>query len=166
MTVFSWTCPFCQRPVTVNTETDVSSEETQLGSVNKDGLRIAQARFIVCPNPECRKISFDVEMYSAYVSDEHSGLLSKNRLLKSWSLIPESKAIPFPSYIPKAIRDDYYEACLIFEKSPKTAAILARRCLQGIIRDFWEGTVKPGRLSDEIEAIKDKATYKEVVDLW
>lgn len=160
MTAFSWTCPFCQRPVTVNTETDVSSEETQLGSVNKDGLRIAQARFIICPNPECRKISLDVEMYSAYVNDEHSGQLSKNRLLKSWSLIPESKAIPFPGYIPKAIRDDYNEACLILEKSPKAAATLARRCLQGITRDFWKVKVKSRRLSDEIQKIKDKVDPK------
>ena len=160
MTAFSWTCPFCQRPVTVKTETDVTSEETQLGSVNKDGLRIAQSRFIVCPNPECRKISLDVEMYSAYVSDEHSGQLSKNRLLKNWSLIPESKAIPFPSYIPKAIRDDYNEACLILEKSPKAAATLARRCLQGIIRDFWKVKIKSGRLSDEIQKVKGKVDPK------
>jgi len=43
---------------------------------------------------------------------------------------------------------------LIKEHSPKASATLSRRCLQGIIRDFWG--VKPGRLVDEIEAIKEK----------
>ncbi len=38
--------------------------------------------------------------------------------------------------------------------SPKAAATLARRCLQGMVRDFWK--VKKGRLIDEILAIEDK----------
>ncbi|MCC7300620.1 MAG: DUF4145 domain-containing protein, partial [Verrucomicrobia bacterium] len=55
---------------------------------------------------------------------------------------------------PAAIVADYNEACLIQEASPKASATLSRRCLQGIIRDFWK--VKAGRLVDEIEQIKDK----------
>jgi hypothetical protein len=74
--------------------------------------------------------------------------------LHRWNLIPPSSAKPFPDYIPKAILADYEEACLIRDLSPKASATLARHCLQGIIRDFWE--VKPGRLYDEIDAIKDK----------
>lgn len=68
--------------------------------------------------------------------------------------IQERNAREFPEFIPKPILDDYTEAFLIREISPKASATLARRCLQGAIRDFWE--VKPGRLVDEIEAIKDK----------
>src|SRR5206468_12920778 len=49
---------------------------------------------------------------------------------------------------------DYKEACLIASLSPKASATLARRCLQGMIRDFWG--VKPARLFDEIAAIEDK----------
>jgi hypothetical protein len=71
-----------------------------------------------------------------------------------WDLIPPSRAKAFPDYIPKPILEDYNEACLIVDLSPKASATLSRRCLQGIIRDYW--TVKPGRLVDEIEAIKDK----------
>ncbi|MCH6484331.1 DUF4145 domain-containing protein [Pseudoxanthomonas sp. LH2527] len=74
--------------------------------------------------------------------------------LKEWRLYPEGGAKPFPDYIPAAIRADYVEACLISEGSPKAAATLARRCLQGVIRDYWK--VKPGRLVDEIDAIKDE----------
>lgn len=59
-----------------------------------------------------------------------------------------------PDYIPKAILNDYNEACEIKDLSPKASATLARRCLQGIIRDFWK--VKPDKLNKEIEAIEDK----------
>ena len=53
------------------------------------------------------------------------------------------------------IREDYEEACLIQDRSPKASATLARRCLQGMIRDFWE--IKGERtLYHEIDAIKDK----------
>ncbi|MGE5568747.1 MAG: DUF4145 domain-containing protein [Rhodospirillales bacterium] len=56
--------------------------------------------------------------------------------------------------MPQAIRGDYEEACQIVDASPKAAATLARRALQGMIRDFW-GIRKP-RLIDEIEALKNK----------
>jgi len=167
MTAYSWTCPFCQRPVTIRSETDISSDKTELRIDNSDGLRLAQARFIVCPNPKCRKISFDVELYSAnYTSTGYSRVFRKRTLLNSWQLIPESKAMSFPSYIPPAILGDYNEACLILNKSPKAAATLARRCLQGIIRDFWQVKIKSGRLSDEIKEIESKVDPKtlEAID--
>ena len=50
------------------------------------------------------------------------------------------------------MRDDYREACRIRELSPKAAATLARRCLQGIIRDFWK--IKKAKLVDEVRALE------------
>jgi hypothetical protein len=83
---------------------------------------------------------------------------------RSWRLIPDSSAKVFPSYIPKPLLDDYREACLIRDLSAKASATLARRCLQGIIRDFWK--VSKPRLVDEIEAIKDQldTTTWEAID--
>ena len=49
---------------------------------------------------------------------------------------------------------DYKEACLIQSLSPKASATLARRCLQGIIRDFWK--VNERNLFAEINAIQEK----------
>ena len=74
--------------------------------------------------------------------------------LNEWQLIPTSKAKIFPDYVPKPIIDNYTEACQICELSPKASATLSRRCLQGIIRDFWG--VKGRNLADEINQIKDK----------
>jgi Domain of unknown function (DUF4145) len=74
--------------------------------------------------------------------------------VETWNLIPPSSAKVFPDYVPQAIRDDYVEACKIRDLSPKASATLSRRCLQGMIRDFWK--IVKARLIDEIEALEDK----------
>lgn len=73
---------------------------------------------------------------------------------------PISSAKQFPKYIPEPIRQDYEEACAIVNLSPKASATLSRRCLQGMIRDFW-GISKP-TLNKEIDELKDKIP----ADLW
>jgi sarcosine oxidase delta subunit len=60
----------------------------------------------------------------------------------------------FPDYIPQVIRSDYEEACAIVELSPKASATLSRRCLQGMIRDFWN--IKKGNLAGEINELQGK----------
>lgn len=65
---------------------------------------------------------------------------------------PKSLAKQFPEYVPKAVRNDYEEACAIVNLSPKASATLSRRCLQGMIRDFFQISKK--NLYDEIDAIK------------
>lgn len=67
---------------------------------------------------------------------------------------PPYTGMSLPEYIPEAIRIDYMEACSILDTSPKAAATLARRCLQGMIHDFWK--IKSSNLANEIEQLKDK----------
>jgi hypothetical protein len=67
-------------------------------------------------------------------------------------LLPPSSAKPQPDFIPKPIRDDYYEACAIRDLSPKASATITRRCLQGMIRDFCK--ISKGRLVDEISELR------------
>lgn len=78
---------------------------------------------------------------------------------KQIDIYPQNVYRHYPDYIPQAIREDYEEASLIIDKSPKAAATLLRRCLQGMIRDFWQ--VKPGRLCDEISAIQGRVTASQ-----
>lgn len=160
---FSWTCPFCNRPVTI-TDESVCFDSARLDISNSDGYRVLECEFIVCPNPQCKKFSLSAKLWDAYRTG--SGIVRKtgDEPLKTWQLVPQSKAQSFPDYIPKAILDDYNEACLIKDLSPKASATLARRCLQGIIRDFWK--VKPSSLANEIEQIKDKVdpTTWEAID--
>jgi hypothetical protein len=43
----------------------------------------------------------------------------------------------WPPYIPASILADYKECCAVQHLSPKASVMLARRCLQGMIRDFF-----------------------------
>ncbi|NSZ02356.1 DUF4145 domain-containing protein [Agrobacterium tumefaciens] len=72
--------------------------------------------------------------------------------IKHVKVTPESSAKIIPDYVPAAIIQDYYEACRIADLSPKASATLARRCLQGMIRDFCE--ISKSRLVDEILEIR------------
>ena len=74
--------------------------------------------------------------------------------------MPESEARVLPDYIPAPIQEDYYETCRIRDLSPKASATLARRCLQGMIRDFWG--IKKTRLKDEIDDLEEKVDP----DVW
>ena len=116
---------------------------------------------VVCPNPGCREQTVFGKIEPCY----HNGNVKIDEdPVYNWSLVPESEAKPFPDYIPEQLRNDYAEACLIKTKSPKASATLSRRCLQGVIRDFWG--IKKGRLVDEIDELKPKvdSTSWEAID--
>lgn len=84
---------------------------------------------------------------------EYSVQLASSKGLFSFNYPPYT-GITLPDYIPEAVRKDYVEACSILDASPKASATLSRRCLQGMIRDFWG--VTSGNLAGEIDLIKDK----------
>jgi hypothetical protein len=121
-------------------------------ALGPDGPRRFSTRAIVCPNPKCKKFTLSASMHEITYDSLYRA--STGSHIHTWQLIPASKAQSFPDFIPRAIISDYNEACLICDLSPKASATLSRRCLQGIIRDFWQ--IKPGRLVDEIDQIKDK----------
>ena len=60
---------------------------------------------------------------------------------------------PVPPEVPLGIVEDYKEACLVLNDSPKASAALSRRCLQNLLRQV--GGVKPGDLSGEIQQVLD-----------
>lgn len=119
---------------------------------NKDGESGILTEVISCPNDECREYAITGSLHASHYQSGYKRLTPKTQRFK-WSMKPSSLAKQFPSYIPEAILADYNESCLIRTLSPKASATLSRRCLQGIIRDFWG--VKKGRLVDEINSIKD-----------
>lgn len=159
MKSFAWTCPFCNHDATIR-DADCHSESAILHIDNVHGKRWAGLNFIVCPNEKCKEFTLTVSLFEAsLVSNEWRPV----KFIKRWNLIPASQAKVFPSYIPRPILDDYEEACLIRELSPKASATLSRRCLQGMIRGFWG--ISKSRLIDEIEAIKDEVdplTWKAI----
>ena len=155
MIKFKWTCPYCNHDAIV-TESNYIESSTTLNIDNKNGPQRFINKFIVCPNSECEKFVLYGELYSLEkgVGSSEGAWKFHSKLDRKWELVPNSKGKVFPNYIPKAIIDDYTEAYLIKDLSPKASATLARRCLQGIVRDFWK--VSKPRLIDEILYIKDK----------
>jgi len=73
--------------------------------------------------------------------------------LFSQQVLPQGSAKPQPDYIAAPLVEDYTEACLIRDLSPKASATLARRCIQGMIRDF--SGIRKSRLIDEINALRE-----------
>ncbi len=137
-----FTCPFCHHDMVVNHDTysyrmPCFGRETDRTPYDADTLRI---HFYRCPN--CDKHSIYIEGIGSQVTN-----------LKQW-IVPSSMAQQFPTYVPEAIRNDYEEACAILNLSPKASATLSRRCIQGMIRDYWN--VTKGTLNKEIDALKDK----------
>lgn len=150
MQPFNWNCPHCERAVTI-TEGRITSDRHTLWIENAEGRRSLMTSFIVCPNPECQRFTLTAALHKSGATRNGESI---GEVVQEWRLVPDSRARQFPAYIPAAILTDYKEACLIRDTSPKASATLARRCLQGIIRDFWQ--VKPGRLVDEIDAIRER----------
>ena len=148
---FSWTCPYCDQIATI-TDSNISIQSHTFNMGNKDGNLGIKTIIIACPNDNCRDYSIVAVLCKA---EYRSGVLvTTDPVSPSWRLKPKSASKTFPTYIPQPILDDYYEACLIANDSPKAAATLSRRCLQGMIRDFW-GITKP-RLVDEIADLQGK----------
>lgn len=150
---FTWTCPYCNHGASVQ-ENRFSAKRHGFHLGNKDGHLDLNTTVIVCPNPDCLEYEITGELVET---------LGDKRVLMQWRMRPRSFAKPLPDYIPAAIRLDYGEACLIRDDSPKASATLSRRCLQGMIRDFWE--VKKNRLADAINAIEEKVdplTWKAI----
>ena len=157
----SWTCPFCSKPTTI-TDSDIRSGNSELIVDNKHGYKVLYVSWIVCPNVECHEYSLSVALYD-YAYAKSKGRWEYGKRIKSWNLVPQASVRVFPDYVPKVILGDYKESCLIKDLSPKASATLARRCLQGMIRDVWK--VKDKNLKREIEKIKTKVdplTWKAI----
>ena len=104
----NWTCPFCGRHTTITSPNYHRDSNRVLVSDSALASDLALTHIaIVCPNPDCRQLTFHVTLSEASPRSHNFKVGSK---LQSWQLLPESSAKPQPEYIPKSLRDDYLEA--------------------------------------------------------
>lgn len=147
---FNWTCPHCQRPQVVTSQNFFGHSmpiANPAGHFGKVGFQVSS---ITCQNEDCGKMTLGVDLFARV--DYPNGHWERGDTISTWSLIPESTAKAQPGFVPRAIVADYTEACRIRDLSPKASATLARRCLQGMIRDFCQ--IKKARLFDEIKELR------------
>lgn len=151
----SWICPYCHVAAILK-DGDFSKHEMDLAYGNEDMLFTFSG--VTCPNPECGKavITMATSKYIQMGATVYPSQRSVTNILPSST---KSRAKDYPAYIPAAILEDYQEACAIVDLSPKASATLARRALQGMIRDFWD--IKENNLSKAIKALEEKITTDE-----
>ncbi|MEQ3171438.1 DUF4145 domain-containing protein [Dysosmobacter welbionis] len=125
-------CPYCGIEYFVSSQLQRSDTLT----FNANRVEIIYYTWSICP--KCNKASFT--------------LAGKHFDSPVYFSYPPASAMFLPDYIPAAIRQDYLEAVKIAGLSPKASATLARRCLQGMIHDFWN--IKEKNLNAEITALK------------
>lgn len=145
----SFTCPFCGKVIAKNNSTYTSYRSTFYSSNyanKKEYLNIQSVllEFNHCPICDFQNIS------ATYMQGPKQHKVN---------IFPVSMAKQFPDYIPLPIREDYEEAYAIKDLSPKASATLSRRCLQGMIRDFWN--ITKSSLYQEISELKDKIPSKQ-----
>jgi hypothetical protein len=159
MSEYVWHCPFCNLEQTVADEgREVAFADLTLE--NAEGPRRLVSKFVVCPNPKCREFSLTASLHTLETSGKRA---YTGKHLKTWNLVPPSRARSFPVPLPQHILEDYGEACLTVDLSPKVAAALSRRCLSGMLRDFWR--VQPGSLGDELRQVRatvDPLTWEAI----
>jgi hypothetical protein len=79
---------------------------------------------------------------------------------------------PVPAEVPQHITQDYNEAALVLQSSPKASAALSRRCLQSVLREVGNtksrdlekqidevASVLPGYIADQLHAVRQIGNF-------
>jgi hypothetical protein len=156
----AWKCTTCGHPTTITApnyhwgELDCFARLTQ----QDRGIKV-RTWLVECPNQECKAQHFDVTVSHGVVRrptqsrDYVDGSALQPVGIGIFTFLPTT-AQPLSHHVPVSVVDDYNEAYLIRALSAKASATLARRALQGMIRDYWK-VVRP-TLHAELVAIQDK----------
>lgn len=151
-------CPYCTQIMPISQDT-VQKQYPGFSGEHSYYISQGEAHYY----DSCLEITFykcpNCFEYTIIATGKGSSVNNVNSHLR-----PSSRAKQFPDYIPIAIRNDYEESCAIVNLSPKASATLSRRCLQGMIRDFWE--IKENNLSNAINLLEGKipATQWKVIN--
>lgn len=170
----SWECPHCGTTATLQNVDVKRGTSTAVIHTAKENEGISLSWFAVkCPSKTCGRFVLDIGAHFGNIGKFPNGERSERveadpkRPVGIGDFRFEPRVgTPLSAHAPKAVAEDYSEACLIKDLSPKAAATLCRRALQGMIRDFWG--VNKRTLADELEAIEsqcDEALFKAMTGL-
>ncbi len=98
--------------------------------------------------PECKKVIISLVHANQVKHYSDGGMSFVDQ--ESFIAYPKASARPAPPPdVPREFAEDYSEAALVLQDSPKASAALSRRCLQNILQNNLG--IKGNNLSDEIE---------------
>lgn len=156
----SWTCPHCG--VVANLQrSDMVKGESSIVIANApltDGIVVGWTA-LRCPGKNCGKFVLDVSALFGKMerfpngsrTGEVTSAADRPVGIGYFRFEPRVGA-PLSVHVPGVVKEDYEEACTIKDLSPKAAATLCRRALQGMVRDFWG--VRERTLHDELKTIE------------
>jgi hypothetical protein len=111
-----------------------------------------EVNWVKCP--ACDKII--VELLRRFVDRRDNKAVSALQTLRVYPRT--SSRAPLSNDVPDEFAEDYREACLVLNDSPKASAALSRRCLQHLIHE--KASIKKRNLDQEIdELIKQLPPY-------
>lgn len=147
-----WICPYCQTAqIVVSGQRGTTHAQfgNPISRYQAPGLR---ADWTACSNPDCHEIATVVTFGEGDLPKSPTPTRYAMRYAQiQIGALPKGQAKPRRAYVPEQIYEDYAEACAIRDLSPKAAATLVRRALQGMIRDFC--MIAKATLAKEIEAL-------------
>jgi Domain of unknown function (DUF4145) len=156
----NWKCPACSSNVVLEPAEVSSGDFILLTPGAPKGPLSLIGQCVTCR--VCREIVATVELSRVQIDPsgnpqkQNNGRYITNHCYSLVQLLPPATGVIYPSEsVPESILRDYNEAHLIRDLSPRSAAMLARRCLQQIIRSFYDVSGEK-TLHGEIMAISGK----------
>ena len=147
-----WRCPSCGL-ITQLTADRVQGAVFALPAAPDTPGRALRIMTITCPNHLCGQLEVTATMH-ALAKDTSGGQSPVDPPLRRWEMLPGPQGKELPDYVPEIVAREYAEATQVLPISPSAAAVLARRCLQAMLRDYWG--IKGNYLADELDMIRDK----------
>ena len=138
-----------------------------VNGVSRYGNRAVAITSISCADQDCRELSLYVDFGPYNSSKSANGFVSYQindwQIELSKSLLPDGVSVSVPSNVPEEIAITYREAARIADISGRASAAMSRRCLQGMVRHFFDiPTNKRGNLGAELSLVKDRIDS----DMW
>lgn len=167
MTVFysegqDWCCPRCKRHILL-ARPDIDEQERLFAlSYAEPRWYVERLQTIACRN--CHDIVSIFGLYRAQIGTDgqpqrqptnHSKIIT-NHAYRQMVVYPLHLQDAYdPAVVPPAIVQDLQEAASIADLSPRASAVLSRRVVQSVMRDFYK-VGKQRDLHSEIEAARSQ----------
>lgn len=149
----TWQCPFCLHLQILGSHNLRNAQAGIATDQNKHGIQVVKTTAVECMNSSCREIYLRSNFGTPLRIGDTTYPTRLGGTKMEFLLRPTSIAKPQHEAVPPPLIADYEEACAIVNASPKASATLARRCLQGMIRNFC-GITKETLNAEIIELIK------------
>jgi hypothetical protein len=148
-----WTCPYCKQSSQLE-ESEIRRQFLTYEEGDGDGgtqnvKAILEAK--PCHNRLCLRVTVETTLDSIDPSPINPRIAKRIHHHQYPEL--KNSGPEYPNCVPKILQQELKEAYLICKISAKSSATLSRRCLQWILRDYFQ--TAPARLVDEIKSIKN-----------